>query len=288
MEKLNNSNIKEAVNLWIEYKDEAIKKYGHIKDWDTSEVTYMQSLFLDRETFNDDIGRWDVSNVTNMKGMFDCAKNFNQDIGKWDVSSVTKMEKMFSNATSFNNAGSTSIGSWDVSSVTNMESMFNHTRSFNQDIGSWNVSNVTNMFGMFSSAFLFNNAESNSIGEWNVRNVTIMEGMFNAAREFSQYIGKWPIQKKCNTYYMFAFSYKIKKVDFEGKLYGNKIAEYFKLDNPNEDKIWEPYTRWERRKNAVMFFDSNSKIEPKNRTKENNLIDNLMNHEVYKNIIFFI
>jgi len=36
---LDNGDIKTAVKLWFENKDEAKKKYGDIKDWDTSGVT---------------------------------------------------------------------------------------------------------------------------------------------------------------------------------------------------------------------------------------------------------
>ena len=36
---LDNNEIKTAVELWFEEKDEAKEKYGDIKDWDTSGVT---------------------------------------------------------------------------------------------------------------------------------------------------------------------------------------------------------------------------------------------------------
>ena len=89
---------------------------------------------------------------------------------------------------------------------------------------------------------------------------------------------------------MFAFSYKIKKVDFEGKLYGDKIAEYFKLDKPDEDKVWEPFTRWERRKNAVMFFSSISKMDIDEESIEYKKLNLLrkIDYDVYKEIVSFI
>ena len=68
--KLNNETIKSAVWDWFNNKNYAESEYGHISNWDTSEVTNMSLLFGYRYDFNDDIGRWDTSNVTNMYGMF--------------------------------------------------------------------------------------------------------------------------------------------------------------------------------------------------------------------------
>ena len=50
-----------------------------------------------------------------------------------------------------------------------------------------------------------------------------------------QNIGKWPIKTDCDktdcdTLLMFHDCF-VERETFEGKLYGNKIAEYFNLDN---------------------------------------------------------
>ena len=45
---------------------------------------------------------WDVSNVTNMECMFDETNSFNQPLDDWDVSKVTDMDAMFHEASSFN------------------------------------------------------------------------------------------------------------------------------------------------------------------------------------------
>ena len=61
---ITNDNIKDAVNLWCDNKDEAIEIYGHIIGlWDVSHVTDMSNLFKDKLYFNDDISKWNVSNV---------------------------------------------------------------------------------------------------------------------------------------------------------------------------------------------------------------------------------
>jgi len=71
---------------------------------DTSQVTYMASMFYNAKAFNYDIGDWDTGNVENMNWMFCGAEDFNGDISRWDTSSVedTRMEGMFKNAAHFN------------------------------------------------------------------------------------------------------------------------------------------------------------------------------------------
>ena len=126
--------------------------FGHINTWCTAGITDMSYLFLNKETFNENIGGWNTSSVTNIFGMFGNARAFNQDIGGWDVSSVVNMQQTLSGAYAFNQ----NIGGWNVSSVTNMYGMFGNARAFNQDIGGWDVSSVTNMYSMFTYAYAFN------------------------------------------------------------------------------------------------------------------------------------
>ena len=184
--------------------------------------------------------------------------------------------------------------------------MFYTSHKFNRDIGTWNVSNVINMERMFEFAFQFNNNGSKSIESWNVSSVLSIESIFEDAQLFNQNIGKWPIRIDCNIERMF-YDCAIKKETFEGFLYGNKIAEYFQLDNPNEFLVWEPYTRWERRKNAVMVFNSifkmnintnpfksgkplkSKKIDSEG-SERNSILNTLhyLDDDIYKEIIYFI
>ena len=99
---LDNSNFQTAVNLWFDNQAEANATYGHISDWNTSAVTNMTDAFLNRTSFNEDIGNWDVSNVTSFNSMFYQATNFNQPIGNWNTEKVTAMNWMFAGATAFN------------------------------------------------------------------------------------------------------------------------------------------------------------------------------------------
>ena len=159
----------------------------------TSKVTYMGRMFQD-SPFNGDISNWDVSNVTNMNGMFLYASSFNGDISRWDVSSVTNMESMF-HGSSFTG----DISRWDVSSVTNMESMFLRSK-FNGDISNWDVNSVTNMIAMFNESNF-----NQPIGYWDVSNVTNMNNMFGSSI-FNQDIGSWDVSSVTDMSYIFSKS----------------------------------------------------------------------------------
>jgi surface protein len=83
-------------------------KYGHISDWETSQVTNMEMLFCgdayykdaNMQSFNDDISRWDTSNATTLHFMFCDAFAFNGDLSRWDTSNVTTMDVLLKPITS--------------------------------------------------------------------------------------------------------------------------------------------------------------------------------------------
>ena len=81
-----------------------------------------------------------------------------------------------------------------------------------------------------------------------------MRNMFCDAAAFNQDIGQWPIRRDCSCYHMF-WNSGVSAKTFKG-IYGRRIAGHFKLKNSDEDAVWEPYTRWERRKNAVIVMSS--------------------------------
>ena len=51
---------------------------------DTSAVTSMESLFMNKANFNGNISSWDVGSVTDMGWMFREATSFNGDLGSWE------------------------------------------------------------------------------------------------------------------------------------------------------------------------------------------------------------
>ncbi len=184
------ADIRAAVKMWCTNPTKALKKYGHIREWNTSKVTTMKNLFREKNNFNEDISRWDVSSVTNMRFMFR-ETPFNGDISGWNVSSVTNMSYMFF-LSSFNG----NISRWYVSSVTDMCFMFVET-PFNGDISGWNVSKVDNMCVMFRGT-LFNG----DISGWDVSSVTVTFAMFSQT-PFNGDISGWNVSSVTSMRYMF-------------------------------------------------------------------------------------
>jgi surface protein len=156
------AELRAAVNEWLIDRAASEAKYGHISNWDTSQVTDMSRLFSNVIDFNQPLNDWDVSNVNCMRYMFSGAKAFNQPLNDWDVSGVTNMSYMFNGATAFNQP----LNDWDVSNVINMPFMFEGATAFNQPLSDWDVSNVINMRHMFDGATAFNQ----TLNGWNFRN----------------------------------------------------------------------------------------------------------------------
>ena len=90
-----NDELHIGINLWCDNRNKCIENYGHISEWDVSNITNMQWMFANCYYFNQDISRWDISNVYNMENMFFNAPKFNQDISGWDVRKVTRTNDMF-------------------------------------------------------------------------------------------------------------------------------------------------------------------------------------------------
>lgn len=161
--------------------DHSFNNGGSPLTWgsETSNVIYMNAVFLGDTAFNQNIGDWNTANVVEMGSMFNNDTAFNQDISAWNVSNVTDMDSMFSGASDFNNGD---LGNdhnhpllWgsQTSKVTDMGAMFGWDYVFNQDIGNWDTSNVTTMYYMFYST-----AFNQNIGSWNIEKVTDMTQMF--------------------------------------------------------------------------------------------------------------
>ncbi|ACU78795.1 BspA family leucine-rich repeat surface protein [Mycoplasma mycoides] len=164
------------------------------------EITSLKELFQDATEFNDpNIKNWDTSNVENMESMFEGATKFNQDLERWDTKNVSNMAFMFREAATFNGK----ISTWNTSKVTTMSAMFNDAKSFNQNINtkysknknkysvSWDVSNVDKMQEMFKGATSFNS----DLYNWNTKKVTAMRDMFNGATSFNKDISNFDVEE---------------------------------------------------------------------------------------------
>ena len=214
------SELRDAVNLWVNNNESAILEYGPINTWDTSLITDMSYLFNNKTIFNDDISNWDTSKVTDMSYMFEGASAFNSDLSNWNTENVTNISYMFNGASAFNSdlsswntskvtnmnamfkeasAFNSDLSSWNTSKVTNMNAMFKEASAFNSDLSSWNTSNVTNMAWMFIDASAFNN----DLSSWNTDNVKDMSWMFNGASAFNNDLSSWNTENVTNMSYMF-------------------------------------------------------------------------------------
>ena len=193
---LNDSSFISAINLWFSNQGVAKDNYGYISDWNVSGVTNMSNAFLNRSTFNEDIGNWDVSSVTEMESMFNGASDFNKSLNLWNTSNVKNLRAIFRDATAFNG----NISDWNTSSVTNLFQAFHKAPSFNQDIINWDTSSVTNMAAIFWGASSFNQ----DIGDWNVSMIQSMQQMFSGAKNFDQDIGEWNTSNVTNMNKTFA------------------------------------------------------------------------------------
>ena len=81
--KLTNATIKRAVRDYLNggaRKQRVVTKYGEIRNWDVSNVTDMESMFLNATSFNQPLNKWNVSNVVDMGYMFRDANSFNQPL----------------------------------------------------------------------------------------------------------------------------------------------------------------------------------------------------------------
>ena len=90
--------IRTAVDAWDADPAAAKAKYGPIASWDTSGITDMNRLFLDKKDFNEDISRWNVSNVVDMELMFCGATSFTHQLGGTWATSTAEKDRMFRNS----------------------------------------------------------------------------------------------------------------------------------------------------------------------------------------------
>lgn len=124
-----NKSLRHAVNCYLENQQEALRIYGPIEDWNTSQITDMSYMFHGANSFNGDISRWNVKNVANMKGMFNGATSFNGDISKWNVENVANMKCIFNGVKSNvkNEKDTTFVPHYNIRSnfIKNINAIFN-------------------------------------------------------------------------------------------------------------------------------------------------------------------
>ena len=63
-----NDTLRSAVQDYLAgaRKEDIVKKYGEINNWDVSNVEYMSGMFANASSFNQPLNNWNVSKVTNI------------------------------------------------------------------------------------------------------------------------------------------------------------------------------------------------------------------------------
>ncbi|CBW54226.1 Conserved hypothetical protein, predicted transmembrane protein, DUF285 family [Mycoplasma mycoides subsp. capri LC str. 95010] len=188
---------REITSLKELFKDAKNFNDQSVKNWDTSNVEIMESMFEGAEKFNQDLEQWNTKNVSDMSFMFLDATEFNGKISTWNTSKVTTMSQMFKDAKNFNQNINTKYTknknkynvSWDVSKVKNMQSMFEGAKKFNSDLYNWNTRKVSVMRKMFNGATNFNKDISN----FDVKGVVDFTDMFKNATSFNKNLSNWAL-----------------------------------------------------------------------------------------------
>ena len=175
--KIRNNNIRKAVRLWISDQRTARRVYGAIQNWDTSQVTQMDSLFLGADGFSEDLSRWDVSNVKSMQWIFYNSANFKGDVSGWDVSEVTDMTMAFAYSKNFQG----DVSRWDTSRVKSLWYTFAYSHDVSANISHWNTGSVTSMQGTFQHSSGMN---TGGTLRWDTTHVEDMSNVFSNATWF--------------------------------------------------------------------------------------------------------
>ena len=128
---LTDNNIQARIQRWMKDPEGSAADYGHISDWDTSNITSMRFLFDSSHRFKEDLSRWQVSRVTDFTGIFRNCTVFDGNLEKWDVTATVTMECMFCDAESFRGRGLTN---W-ARKLGNVQSMYNMFRGTNLQEG---------------------------------------------------------------------------------------------------------------------------------------------------------
>ena len=59
--KFNNETLRAAVKEWLEDNKKAEAKYGHISNWDTTEVKSIADIYFKAKSLNIDVTNWSLS-----------------------------------------------------------------------------------------------------------------------------------------------------------------------------------------------------------------------------------
>ncbi|TYV60093.1 BspA family leucine-rich repeat surface protein [Listeria monocytogenes] len=144
-----------------------------VSNWDTSQVTNMFCMFAESAATSLDLSSFDTSKVWSMAGMFAESAATSLDVSSFDTSNVTEMADMFSGSA----ATSLDVSNFDTSNVTSMSVMFACSAATSLDLSNFDTSNVRDMYYMFNDSA----ATSLDLSSFDTSNVTSMGFMFESS-----------------------------------------------------------------------------------------------------------
>lgn len=157
-----------------------------LSHWDLSRVLSMRAMFERCTMFNSPVfgivklpGK-DVVEVYDTERMFLNCQSFDQDLSAWDLSGVTYMAHMLYGAVNFGKKYGKIFKIGGPSEVKDMSAMFGGAASFNEDLSHWKVDNVEKMVSMFEGAIVFNSM----LFQPNPAMLKYIGRMFYGAKEF--------------------------------------------------------------------------------------------------------
>ena len=259
-----------------------------LKNWNTSNVTNMRSLFQSNVALEsiEGLEKWDVSRVVDMSFIFSRCRNLKllKSLKNWDTSNVTNMRASFSDLNSLTSLNG--LENWDVSKVTDMYTLFTAgsgdsltTELNNIDaLKNWNVSNVTDMTAIFQNQKKLTNI--NALSNWNTKNVEIFRNFCSGCSNLNNVsaLYNWDTSNATDMYLMFNSNISLKEVDISNwnlnKLSSTKNANIFQkctgLEKIKTPKVYPsdvnviinlPVTLYDDNNNSYTKLDNTSPTE---------------------------
>lgn len=129
------------------FRDDPSLQSIDLNNFDTSQITKMNYMFLNAPVKNLDLSNFNTSKVTAMSGMFDGTGNLKTlDLSNFDTRQVKDMSYLFYNS----GISDVNLSSFDTSNVTSMLEMFLGAKNLTSlNLDNFDTTNVTEMSGMF-------------------------------------------------------------------------------------------------------------------------------------------
>jgi len=253
---LTDTNMHTVAGEWWTDRVNAWNTYGHIDDWDVTEVTNMNGLFKNQLFTTESLSDWQTGNVITMYAMFENT-NFNGDIRFWDVRQVTSFSRMFYNNAVFNyDLSRFEAFSKESTDMTNSrfykENVLQLDELYKEEVSDiyavyaqWKTdkSGIEEVYGpisewmvhnVFNMSELFKDEDFNEdISHWVVSSVTDMSSMFEGST-FDQPIGGWSTVNVRNMSRMFKGTvfnqdiqlWNVTKVEDMTEMFANSVFSY--------------------------------------------------------------